>query len=67
VNVEVMGGVNGVTLTPAVVVVVPLPLVLEGTPLTPPAPVLVFLHEVVETVPDVEVDALVVLTLGCVV
>lgn len=63
-NVEVMGGVNGVTLTSAVVVVVPLPLVLEAIPLTPPAPVLVFLHEVV---PDVEVDALAVLTLGCVV
>jgi hypothetical protein len=61
-----MGGVNGVTLTSAVVVVVPLPLLLGGTPLTPPAPVLVFLHEVVDTVPDVGVDAL-VLTMGCVV
>lgn len=63
-KVEVIGGVNGATLTPAVIVI-PLPLLLEATPLTPrlgPAPSLVFLHEVV---PDVDVDALVVLTLGC--
>jgi len=66
VNVDVIGGVNGVTFTPAVVVV-PLPLPLEA-PLTPrllPAPVLVSLHEVEETAPDVEVDALLVLALGC--
>lgn len=65
VNVEVIGGVNGVTLTPAVVVVVPLPLLLEATPFTSrlvPPPSLVFFHEVVGTVPDAEVDALVVLT-----
>ena len=61
-NVEVMGGVNGVTLTPAVVIVVPPPPLFEGTPLTS-RPVLVSLHEVVETVLDVEVDAFVVLTL----
>jgi len=69
VNVEVIGGVNGVTFTPAIVAVVPLPLLLEA-PLTPrllllPAPVLVSLHEVEETAPDVEVDALLVLALGC--
>lgn len=40
---------------------------LEFTPRLVPAPALVFLHEVVEAVPDVEVDALVTSILGCVV
>jgi hypothetical protein len=56
---EVMGGANGVTLTPAVV---PLRLLFEDVPLTS-RPVLVSLHKVVEFVSDFEVDAFVVLTL----